>query len=423
MKGVVAFYSTRDIPGRNVFIAPPSTFIVEEEELFVANRVKFHGQPVGIIVATSNKLAHEAADLVRIQYSTPPPQSEVNLSIEDVIFKQIEDPHNMCVDSVPLVKSDVKNLQNFDIAGRLEIPSQYHFAMEPHTTICEFREDGMDVYCSSQGTEFVVFAVSTVLNWPGHKINCEIRRLGGSYGCKISRQLQYAGACALACYQLKRRVRFVATIEEMMAVSGKRYPVRCDYQVRVDPDGRVLTLSDSVFSDFGCSLNENVGLFTGPAIPNIYRADNWQLTETKVLTNTPSNTWTRSPGSLDGFAITENIMEHVAFVTQRDPMEVRIANLDLTTKFPQMLQQFLVDIEYQRRQMEIQHFNEANRWKKRGLGVAPIKHHVPYFGVQPAIVSIYNVDGTVSVTHAGVEMGQGLNTKVTKRWNLTRLEI
>lgn len=43
-----------------------------------------------------------------------------------------------------------------------------------------------------------------------------------------------------------------------------------------------------------------------------------------------------------------------------------------------------------------------------------MKFHVEYFGSLHALVSIYHRDGSVSVTVGGIEMGQGLNTKVAQ---------
>jgi xanthine dehydrogenase molybdopterin-binding subunit B len=38
---------------------------------------------------------------------------------------------------------------------------------------------------------------------------------------------------------------------------------------------------------------------------------------------------------------------------------------------------------------------------------------LPMFGNFAAMVSIYAQDGTVAVSHVGIEMGQGVNTKVS----------
>ena len=54
-----------------------------------------------------------------------------------------------------------------------------------------------------------------------------------------------------------------------------------------------------------------------------HRAGKWQIVPNAVVTNTPSNTYCRAPGSTQGHAVIENIMEHVATAAGFDPLEFR----------------------------------------------------------------------------------------------------
>jgi xanthine dehydrogenase/oxidase len=68
LPGVIAFYSAKDIPGSNTFMPAKMMLVFEPEEIFCSSDVKFHGQPVGIILAETNDLANRAAELVDVIY-------------------------------------------------------------------------------------------------------------------------------------------------------------------------------------------------------------------------------------------------------------------------------------------------------------------------------------------------------------------
>lgn len=117
----------------------------------------------------------------------------------------------------------------------------------------------------------------------------------------------------------------------------------------------------------------------------------------------------------------ETIMDHIAFECQLDPAAVRIANLREGNKLRELLPQFLASNEYTRRKGEIQKFNSENRWLKKGLGLAIMQYpfkYWPKYGLYPATVSVYHIDGSVVISHGGIEMGQGKLGSVLRLQNL-----
>lgn len=66
--GVVAFFSAKDIPGKNTFTPLKTPFGIEEEEIFATSNVLFHNQPVGVLVGDTFEIANRAANFVDIKY-------------------------------------------------------------------------------------------------------------------------------------------------------------------------------------------------------------------------------------------------------------------------------------------------------------------------------------------------------------------
>jgi len=69
---------------------------------------------------------------------------------------------------------------------------------------------------------------------------------------------------------------------------------------------------------------------------------------------------------------------------------------------------------YAARVIDIQNYNAQNQWTKRGIAITPVRFGVGWKGpIQSCLVSILG-DGSVEVTHGGVEIGQGIDTKVAQ---------
>lgn len=104
VKGVVAFFNAKDVPGKNVFTAGVNQLMMlpYNEILFAENDILYAGQPVGVIVAETNNLANEAAKLVEIKYSEPLKRKPV-ITVEEALATQ-DDSRIMQGTNVPAKK-------------------------------------------------------------------------------------------------------------------------------------------------------------------------------------------------------------------------------------------------------------------------------------------------------------------------------
>lgn len=212
-----------------------------------------------------------------------------------------------------------------------------------------------------------------------------------------------------------------------MSMIGKRLPYRIPYQVGFDSTGKIGSLKVDLICDTGYAPNEPTTFLAMAHLQNVYKAAGWEVDTHFVTTNTPSNTACRAPGSVQSVAAIEWIMDHIATYLRKDPLQIREVNLiengdplvfgaptyDRENLIPRMIKEMKEGAEYVKRRGEIENFNGENRWKKRGISVVPVRYPIEYFAANMiASVAIYHMDGYISVSHGGIEMGQGLNTKV-----------
>ena len=83
---------------------------------------------------------------------------------------------------------------------------------------------------------------------------------------------------------------------------------------------------------------------------------------------------------------------------------------------PEMFQTQVDEMNYEKMRLEIEKFNSENAWKKRGMAIVPSRYAIGFsfkhMNQGAALCNIYT-DGTVLLHTAGIEMGQGLYTKLT----------
>lgn len=160
---------------------------------------------------------------------------------------------------------------------------------------------------------------------------------------------------------------------------------------------------------------------------NAYKFPNLRCRGRVCKTNLPSNTAFRGFGFPQAGLVTEVCITEVAMKCGLSPEEVRTINMYKSidcTHYKQEIsakpllecwRECMAKSSYATRKTAVEKFNAENSWKKRGLAMIPLKFPVGLFtvamGQAAALVHIY-LDGSALVTHGGIEMGQGVHTKM-----------
>lgn len=132
-------------------------------------------------------------------------------------------------------------------------------------------------------------------------------------------------------------------------------------------------------------------------------------------------------GSTEGIYFIEYMMERIAKFLNKSPVDVKRTNyykngdLQITGQpisycsIADVTTQLLQTSEYQKRVQDVAVFNQNNRWRKKGIAVVPMKYAATWSGSNyNCLVAVYHSGGSIAITHGGVEMGQGINTKVAQ---------
>ncbi len=422
--GVVGVLTLDDVPGHKDIgpVFPGDPLLVEEE-------VEFWGQVLFAVAATSYDAARKAARLAVTEYERLPADLTIEQGLANASF--VRPTHvQQRGDAQAAINAALHSLQ-----GEMQIGGQEQMYLEGQASLCIPQEDGgMLVYTSSQNPAEGQKLVAAVLNVPLNLVTVDMRRMGGGFGGKETHANQWACLAALLARKTGRAVKIRLARADDMTSTGKRHHFLSRYQVGFDADGRILGLNMELSG--GCGMSPDLS----DAIVDraMFHADNAyflpaaRIVGHRVKTHTVSNTAFRGFGGPQGMVAIENIVDNIARVVGKDPLQVRKLNFYSdegarnTTHYGQKIEQHIIPAlverlektsAYQQRRQEITAFNAANQVLKRGIALTPVKFGIS-FTVQHlnqagALVHVYT-DGSIQLNHGGTEMGQGLYTKVAQ---------
>ncbi|CAH2065523.1 unnamed protein product, partial [Thlaspi arvense] len=427
LDGVLEVISCKDVPkgGQNVGMK----FGFGIEPLFAEEFTVHVGQCIAVVVADTQRHADTAANLAVVEYETEDLDPPV-LSVEDAIKKSsmFEIYPFLYPQQVGDTSKGMAEADHRILSSQIRLGSQYFFYMETQTALVVPDEDNsIVVYSSCQTPQYVQSSVATCLGIPENNVRVITRRVGGGFGGKAVKAMPVATACAVAANKLQRPVRTYVNRKTDMIMTGGRHPMKITYTVGFKSTGKITALELEILIDAGATLGLSMLMPTN--IIGALKKYNWGALSFDIKlckTNLLSKAIMRAPGDVQGTYIAEAIIENVGSSLSLETDTIRKINLHTYESLAlfykdgagepheytlsSMWDNLGVSSNFEERVSIVKEFNESNIWKKRGISRVPSIYPVSMFAT-PGRVSVLS-DGSIIVEVGGIELGQGLWTKV-----------
>lgn len=419
LEGVKKIFSAKDIPGENQIGG-----IILDEPLFAEDKVDFIGQPIAIIVSENQLTAKEAVKKIKVEIEKFPAIFDAREAFSK--NELISPPRTFTLGNIESAwqKCDVI------VEDRVDSGGQEHLYLETQGAISFPTEGGgIKIISSTQAPTAVQRTAARVLGLPMHKVEVDVTRLGGGFGGKEDQATAYAVMSALAAFKLKKPVKLILSRQEDIRITGKRHPYSSDFKIGLSADGKILAYEVTFYQSAGAAADLSPAILerTLCHCTNSYFIPNVKATGISCKTNLPPNTAFRGFGGPQGMFVLESAIYRAAEKMGIDPSVIQEKNLlNEGNEFPygqkvkncniqrcwnQAKEQFgFNDIKNR-----INEFNRVNKLYKKGTALMPISFGISFTSTflnqASALVHVYS-DGSISVSTAAIEMGQGVNEKM-----------
>jgi carbon-monoxide dehydrogenase large subunit len=441
--GVIAVYTQADIAEVAPFgtipafkradgtgpAAPPRYMLAKD-------RVRFLGEPVVAIIATSKAAGMDAAELVFVDYDALPAVVDMHEALTGSAILCPEAPDNIAAE---ITHGDAAATEAAFAAAahvvELDIMNQRLVAnsLEPRSILAmpEAGTERLDVYSASQAPTLMrEFLANAVLQEAEDNVHVIVGDIGGGFGMKGSVHSEEALAAYIA-RKLGRPVRYIASRDEEFSSSVHGRDQFSKAALAVDANGKILGLKVDTLANTGAYLMGVALLIPfvlGPKIlPGTYHVPAIHVRVRGVLTNTMSIAAYRGAGRPESLFIIERLMDEAAAACGLAPAEIRRRNFIQpdampyktvmgevydSGNFPFFLEQALQAADadgFAARQEEAR-----LRGKLLGRGITSYIEWTGAYAFTETVDVIVTGEGRVIVHSATQAMGQGLETAYTQ---------
>jgi aerobic carbon-monoxide dehydrogenase large subunit len=306
-----------------------------------ADRARFVGEPVALVVAETIAAAKDAAELVDVTYEPLP----AVMRAADAIARGApslwdEAPDNICIDiEVGDAAATAAAFARAAHVVRLDTWAQRvtGVPMEPRTIAGDY-DAASGCYTihtgSGRGVAKVRTDLAQILGVPAERVRCVCGDMGGNFGTRNLFYPEYA-LLTWASHLVGRPVKWTCERSDSFLSDWQGRDLTVMAELALDADGHFLAVRGSNLSNLGGHatafgpLQKGIGLMSNVyAIPAVY------FRGRGAVTNTVPTTPYRSAGRPEVIFVVERLVDLAADRLGIDPAELRRRNLIRPTAHP-----------------------------------------------------------------------------------------
>ena len=433
--GVVAVYTAKDVPVNEYGLQIPDQPVLCGPGSIkpFTDIVRFVGDQVAVVIATSEIEAEAAVKLIEVEYEDLPFLSDptVALRSDAHILHPDRGDTNICV-HYKIRKGDVDEAfakADVIVEGEYHTPVQEHAYLQPEAGLAYIDEEGrVTIEAGGQWTHADRETIAHSLGLPNEMVRIIYPAIGGAFGGREDMSMQIV--LALAAWKLKQPVKTIWSRRESMIGHGKRHAVSIKAKWGATKDGKLIAAENELIGDGGAYMYTSNKVLGNAAITSTgpYFVPNAKVDVYGVYTNNVPGAAFRGFGAPQALFMAESQMNKIAEKLGMDPVELRLKNalrdgdlMSFGTPVPSRVS-IIQCIEAARDKFKWKKRKAASPRKTsqspivRGQGFAAGFKNVGFsFGYQEncwAKVEVYgNGKMERAIVHqAGADVGQGLHT-------------
>jgi 4-hydroxybenzoyl-CoA reductase alpha subunit len=307
--------------------------VSQDEHALCPDRVRFVGDPVAAVAATSEEVASAAVDLITVEYEPLPSVADPADAIApaETPIHDYGDAGNLHK-LVSLEFGDVE--EGFARAHQVREDLYFyagstHLPMEQHASLAEWTPDGrLTLWSSTQTPHYVHRALAKVLELPPGRIRVVATPNGGGFGGK-SDPFSHEIVVAKLAMLTGRPVKIALTREEVFYCHRGRHPTLMWVKSGVTREGKLAALHFRTLLDGGGYGSYGVAstYYTGALQTVTYQVERYKFEGARAFTNKPPCGPKRGHGTPQPRFALEVQLDKIAADLAMDPAELRLRHL------------------------------------------------------------------------------------------------